>query len=304
MMRIIEPLQAMGADIRSEQGDGRAPLHIQGKKLKDFFYKSPIASAQVKSCLMLSAISSDIQLKYEEEELSRDHTENMLRFLGGSIQYESPLRFKILPPFTLEGAKFKVPGDISSAAFFMVLGLLAKSGEILIRNIGLNPARIGILTVLKSMNARIFIEKEREECGEKIGDLRVLPSELKKTEIPKSLIPSIIDEIPILSIAGLFSKGGFSIRHAEELRAKESDRIHSMVINLRALGLKVDEFQDGYEFDEVRELKPCLIQSFMDHRVAMSFYILKTLLPVEIQIDEDSWIDTSFPNFKKMLSLL
>jgi 3-phosphoshikimate 1-carboxyvinyltransferase len=301
MKRITAPLKLMGAEIESIHNDDKAPLRIKGKKLNSIFYKSPISSAQVKSCLMLGAISSDIELEYDEEEISRDHTENMLRFLGGKIEYKTKTNFIIKPPFQFKGNSFKVPGDISSAAFFIVLGLLSKKGSILIENVGLNPARVGILTVLREMGAKIEEENLREECGEKIGDLRVYPSELKKIEISKELIPSIIDEIPILAIAGLFSKNGFRIRNAEDLRAKESDRIHSMVKNLSNLGVNVEEHKDGYEFEEVNSIQPNLIESFMDHRIAMSFLILKTLLKNEIKIDDDSWIDTSFPNFKELI---
>ena len=301
MKRITEPLKLMKAEIESINQDDKAPLRIKGKKLNSIFYKSPISSAQVKSCLMLAAISSDVELEYDEEEISRDHTENMLQFLGGKIEYKTKTNFIIKPPFQFKGNSFKVPGDISSAAFFIVLGLLSKKGSILIQNVGLNPARIGVLTVLRNMGAKIEEENLRQECGEKIGDLRVFPSELKKIEITKELIPSIIDEIPILAIAGLFSKNGFSIRNAEDLRAKESDRIHSMVKNLSNLGIKLIEHNDGFEFEEINSIQPTLIESFMDHRIAMSFLILKTLLQNEIKIDDDSWIDTSFPNFKELI---
>lgn len=154
------------------------------------------------------------------------------------------------------------------------------------------------------MGGRIEVEKERSECGEIIGDLRVYPSKLKKADITSDLIPSIIDEIPILTIAGLFSENGFEIKNAEDLRAKESDRIHAMVSNLQKLGIVVEEAKDGYAFSEVNEIKPALIESFMDHRIAMSFLILKTLLQNEIQIDDDSWIDTSFPDFKAIVKRL
>ncbi|MCX7998890.1 MAG: 3-phosphoshikimate 1-carboxyvinyltransferase [Leptospiraceae bacterium] len=302
MKRIIDPLTAMGAKIESQNKDDRAPLIIHGKKLKDFVYKSPLSSAQVKSCLMLAAIASDVSLEYIETELSRNHTENMLEFLGGKIIYKTPTHFKIEPPFEFSGSLFRVPGDISSAAFFIVLGLLSKKGKLLIRNIGLNPARVGIINVLQTMGGNIQILNERSECGEKIGDLAVYPSQLKKVEISKDLIPAIIDEIPILTIAGLFSPNGFCIRHAEDLRAKESDRIHSMVSNLRNLGIEVEEYKDGYEFEEVHSIQVNLIQSFMDHRIAMSFLVLKKLLNIDLKIDDESWISTSFPNFHDLLS--
>ncbi len=304
MKRIIDPLNQMGANVHSQNNDGKAPLIIHGKQLKDFTYESPLSSAQVKSCLMLAAISSNVCLEYKETELSRNHTENIFQFLGGKIIYKSTTHFKIEPPYNFSGTNFRIPGDISSAAFFIVLALLSKKGKLLIENIGLNPARIGILKVLKDMGAEINILNQRNECGEKIGDLEILPSELKRVQIQKDLIPSIIDEIPILTIAGLFSQDGFCIRYAEDLRAKESDRIHSMVVNLRKLGINVEEYNDGYEFGEVKTIKPTVIESFMDHRIAMSFLILKKLLSENIQIDDESWILTSFPNFHKLLNTL
>ncbi len=305
MKRIIDPLTDMCAKIPSENQDGKAPLLVEGRKLNDFQYKSSLSSAQVKSCLMLAAISSGVSLDYEEEELSRDHTENMLLFLGGTLERKENFRFIIKPPYNLSGAEFKVPGDISSAAFFIVLGILSKNSEILIQNVGLNPARIGILTVLRKMGARIEVENERSECGEVIGDLHVYSSQLRKIEISSDLIPSIIDEIPILTIAGLFAENGFKISNAKDLRAKESDRIHSMVSNLKKLGVQVEEFEDGYEFREVKEIiSKVQIESFLDHRIAMSFLVLKTILQNEISIDDDSWIDTSFPTFKKILKEL
>ncbi|MGE8709935.1 3-phosphoshikimate 1-carboxyvinyltransferase [Leptospira interrogans] len=312
MGRIIKPLSSMGASIVGLGEKETAPLKIEGKKLKGFRYESPIASAQVKSCLMLAAISSETDLEYSENILSRDHTENMFRFLGNKIEQISPLHFKIKPPYVLNGGEFRVPGDISSAAFFLVLGVLAKEGNLLIKNIGLNPARTGILTVLQSMGAKIEIQNKRIECGEPVGDLKTYPSNLKKSNIPESLIPSIIDEIPILSVAGFFAEGGFEIRHAEELRAKESDRIHTMVSNFRELGIEVEEYTDGYSFDgtskkssevwtRLSTVKKIPIQSYMDHRIAMSFLIFKALSGLDLQIDETSWIETSFPGFEKLL---
>ncbi|PKA03923.1 3-phosphoshikimate 1-carboxyvinyltransferase [Leptospira ellisii] len=312
MGRIIQPLTAMGASIVGLGEKETAPLKIEGKKLNGFRYESPIASAQIKSCLMLAAIASEADLEYSETILSRDHTENMFRFLGNRIEQITPLRFKIGPPYVLNGGEFKVPGDISSAAFFLVLGVLAKEGNLIVKNIGLNPARIGILTALRLMGAQIDVLNERVECGEPVGDLKTYPSTLKKANIPESLIPSIIDEIPVLSIAGLFAEGGFEIRHAEELRAKESDRIHTMVSNFRALGIEVEEYPDGYALDGTSRRsaevwaglssgKSVPIRSFMDHRIAMSFLILRALSGFSLDIDETSWIETSFPGFETLL---
>ncbi|MCW7474994.1 3-phosphoshikimate 1-carboxyvinyltransferase [Leptospira levettii] len=302
MARIMNPLKEMGADIRSVEGNDKAPLFIQGKQLKDYSYKSPIASAQIKSALVLAALSSGISIDYQESEVSRDHTENMIRFLGGNIIHHSPIHFTVKPPYVFEGAKYVIPGDISSAAFFIVFGLCGGGSEpLLIKNIGLNPSRIGIITVLQNMGGKIEIVAKRVECGEEIGDLLIFPSKLKRTVITEDLIPSIIDEIPILTVAGLFSEGGFQISHAEELRAKESDRIHSMVSNLEKLGIHVNEVKDGYEFGEVTSIQKTKIETFMDHRIAMSFAILSKLAGVDLTFDDTSWVDTSFPGFFEIL---
>ncbi|TGK04831.1 3-phosphoshikimate 1-carboxyvinyltransferase [Leptospira semungkisensis] len=311
MSRIIKPLSAMGASIHGKED--KAPLEIQGKKLSPFVYKSPIASAQVKSCLMLAAMASETSLEYEEEILSRDHTENMFRFLGNKLQYSSPTHFKMEPPYIFEAGDFKVPGDISSAAFFLVLGVLLKEGSVLVKNVGLNPSRVGILKALEAMGAKILIHNERVECGEPVGDLEAVSSNLYFSDIPEEWIPSLIDEIPILTIAGLFAKGGFAIRHAEELRAKESDRITAMVENLRNLGILVHEYKDGYEIPEQNssanssELQAWLsgkgakISTKMDHRIAMSFLVLRAVSGLDLTPDETSWIETSFPGFESLL---
>ncbi len=311
MSRIIKPLRSMGASI--DGVEDRAPLEILGKKLSPFSYKSPIASAQVKSCLMLAAMASETSLEYEEDILSRDHTENMFRFLGNKLEYKSPTHFRMEPPYTFEARDFKVPGDISSAAFFLVLGILLKEGSVLVKNVGLNPSRIGILKALESMGAKIIVHNQRVECGESVGDLEAVSSDLHFSEIRKEWIPSLIDEIPILTIAGLFSKGGFSIRNAEELRAKESDRITAMVENLRNLGILVHEYEDGYEIPEQKSVgnsselnvwlsgKGASIFTKMDHRIAMSFMILRAATGLQLSLDETSWIETSFPGFESLL---
>lgn len=302
MGRIIEPLLAMGANISSKAQDGKAPLLIQGRKLQDFHYTSKISSAQVKSCLMLAAISSESSLDYEEPQLSRDHSENMVRFLGGKIVAKTgKYGFLLRPPYQWQASDFRVPGDISSAAFFLVLGCLAQKGSLTVENIGLNPARTGILQVLEDMGANLEYHNRRTECGEPVGDITTFPSELNFASIPADRIPALIDEVPILTIAGLFAKNGFLIRNARELRVKESDRITAMVENLRAMGAEVEEYADGYAVSEVYSLKPALIRSFMDHRIAMSFLVLQKLSGLAIDIDDDSWIDTSFPEFKNIL---
>lgn len=309
MDRILQPLKAMGAHVESLHHNGKAPLVVHGNQLQPFQYESPIASAQVKSCLLFAAMASNVPLVYKEPELSRNHTENMIRFLGGNLQYKSPIEFELNPPYLFPGLNFQIPGDISSAAFFIVLGILSNQGsKLIIENVGLNPSRLGIIEVLQKMGGKITIQNRREECGEEAGDIHVEPSVLSKIEIPKEWIPSIIDEIPILTISGLFTKGGFSIRGAEELRAKESDRIHSMIINLKKLNVPIEEYKDGYSFPEVDiNLIPknnISIETFMDHRIAMSFSILAKVIGADWNIEGKSWVETSFPNFYSLLESL
>ena len=301
MKRVLEPLRKMKADVGSVRDDDKAPLFVRGKKLSGIYYNSEIASAQVKSAVMLAAIASGADCTYKEIEQSRDHTENLFRYLGGKIKHFSEKEFSLSPPYKLEPKPLFIPSDISSASFFIVLACISKKTKVEIPNIGLNPSRIGILNLLKRMGAKITIMDSREECGEKVGTIVVESSDLEKVEISKSEIPSIIDEIPILSIAGLFAKGGFEIRHAEELRAKESDRITIMVQNLRNIGVEVEEFPDGYAFGDVSKIHSAKIETHMDHRIAMSFLILQTATGVSMNLDDTTFIDTSFPEFLGIL---
>ena len=305
MKRIIEPLTKMGADIISKNQKATPPLYIKGTQLQDFSYHSSIASAQIKSCLIFAAISSQVKLNYQEPTISRDHTERFLKYLSIPIQ-KNETEFQINPPYDIKEFEIEIPSDPSSAMFFIVLGLLLKKGTILLKNINLNPLRIESIKILEEMGGKIQILNQKEKFGEPIGDLLVESSDLEKVEISSSKIPSIIDEIPILTIAGLFSKNGFSIRNAKELRVKESDRIKAMVENLKKLKLDVVEYEDGYEFEGfTKEIpKEIFLHSFMDHRIIMSFLVLKFVSGLDIKFDNEEWILTSFPNFKQMLEKL
>lgn len=300
MDRIINPLSQMGAEILSN--NGKAPLKIIGKKLKGITYNSHVASAQIKSCLLLAGLSADSDTTVIEPAQSRNHTENLFEYLGIDIKIKSneitvsPLKKQ------LEGSEIFVPSDISSASFFIVLGILASKQGILIKNVGLNHTRIGILNVLKQMGANLKIENERKISGEIVGDIFVKKSNLKGIEISdKNLIPNIIDEIPIISVAAIFAEGKTIIKNANELRVKECDRISAIKNEFSKFGAKITECEDGLIIDgqeflsfESEKIKAI---SYMDHRIAMCEVILGILGKREVEIDDIDCINTSFPTF-------
>jgi 3-phosphoshikimate 1-carboxyvinyltransferase len=300
MDRIINPLSKMGAEILSN--NGKAPLKIIGQKLKGITYNSPVASAQIKSCLLLAGLSADSDTTVIEPAQSRNHTENLFEYLGINIKIKSneitvsPLKKQ------LEGREIFVPSDISSASFFIVLGILSSKEGILIKNVGLNHTRIGILNVLKQMGADLKIENERKISGEIVGDIFVKKSKLKGIEISdKNLIPNIIDEIPIISVAAIFAEGKTIIKNANELRVKECDRISAIKNEFSKFGAKITECEDGLIIDGQEflnfESEKVKAISYMDHRIAMCEVILGILGKGEVEIDDIDCINTSFPTF-------
>ncbi len=325
MGRILRPMISAGAEYSHKGEMDRLPVVIHGKKLLPIFHKENLGSAQVKSALVFASLVSQTPLQMEEAKLSRDHTENMLSSAGVQIdihKLDSGRLLEMEPPFTVNPIEYDIWGDISSAAFFIVLGLLMKKGELLIRDVLLNPFRTQFLEVLKKMGARMEIMEKELRGGEKGCDLRVLPSELKGYKISPAEIPSVIDELPILAIAGIFCEGEFSFRGAKELRVKESDRIDALVKNLRALGMEVEEYDDGLAFlgNPERTLAGS-IESFHDHRIVMSFEIARIvssqnsgkepdsldaiLNDPEFRISGQEWTTTSFPDFyEKIRSVL
>lgn len=297
MRRVADPLRQIGAIIDGRSGGNYAPLSIRGQKLKAFSFESKIASAQVKSALILAALQGDGVSTFLEPELSRDHSERMLRGMGAKIVSEG-LKVSIYPQEKpLEPLNITVPNDPSSGFFFAVAAAINKGSKVTLHNMLLNPTRIEAYKVLERMGAEVsFIEKE--SLYESVGDIVVVGKELNGVEVSKN-ISWLIDELPALSIAFANAKGKSVVKNAEELRVKESDRIASVVKNLRLCGIEVDEFQDGYEVVGA-EMKSATIQSFGDHRIAMSFAIAGTKVPMKIE-DTDC-INTSFPNFVSLLS--
>jgi 3-phosphoshikimate 1-carboxyvinyltransferase len=303
MLRVVEPLQFIGADISASEL-GTLPLVIKPSgNLHTVEYKMKVASAQVKSALILAALHLDDQTIIHETTQTRDHTERML----GLDTESSDSEIKIIASKKNYPQPFEmtIPSDISTASFFIVLTLLLKNSELLIKNVSLNPTRTGIIKILIEMGGLISIEKEFTENGEIRGDLLVKSSELKSIKIPDEIIPSIIDEIPILSVAGLFAEGNFKIGNAKELRIKESDRIKSLCDNYQLLGLDVIESADGFEIGgTVTNYEDILFESFGDHRIAMAFSILAMILRNGGSVNQFESVAVSNPDFIEQIKNL
>ncbi|MFA5833078.1 MAG: 3-phosphoshikimate 1-carboxyvinyltransferase [Bacteroidota bacterium] len=296
MKRIIDPLMKMGAKI-SATDKFTAPLTIHPvEKLKAIDYELPIASAQVKSAVLFAGLFADGTTRVIEHEPSRDHTERMLNLVP---EHKDGKTFISIKGGTMFHARpFAVPGDPSSAAFFIVAALIVPNSEIMISNVGLNPSRIGFLKILRQMGGNISIENERIVGGEPLGDLVVKSSSLKTDFILNGeIIPNLIDEIPILSIAAAFASGTFEVRDAHDLRNKETDRIAAVCFNLRKMGIDVQEHQDGFAFDSKKDLLSSEFDSFDDHRIAMAFGIASLALKKESKIINAECVSISFPTF-------
>ncbi|KFL34367.1 MULTISPECIES: 3-phosphoshikimate 1-carboxyvinyltransferase [unclassified Sulfurospirillum] len=297
MRRVADPLREIGAKIDGRNNGNYAPLGIRGETLKAFHYESKIASAQVKSALILAALQADGISTFSEPELSRDHSERMLRGMGANVVSEG-LHVSIHPQTSpLKPLHMKVPNDPSSGFFFAVAAAINTGSSVTLHNMLLNPTRIEAYNVLKRMGAEVvFIEKE--SVYESVGDIIIMGKELHGVEVSEN-ISWLIDELPALSIAFACAQGKSLVKNAQELRVKESDRISSVVKNLRLCGIDVEEFEDGYEVSG-GALKRATINSFGDHRIAMSFAIAGTR--VSMKIEDIECINTSFPNFIELLS--
>ncbi|NIM03757.1 3-phosphoshikimate 1-carboxyvinyltransferase [bacterium] len=300
MKRIILPLREMGAKISSPD-DNHPPITIVGQKLHPIDYLSPVASAQVKSCVLLAGLYAQGRTSLTEPSLSRDHTERMLRYLGAPIETKGRTIF--IEGVTELGAKpITVPGDISSAAFFIIACLLLQNSQIRIKGVGVNPTRTGILDILKNMGAEIVIENVRELCGEPVADLVVNSSSLAGVEIGGELIPRIIDEIPVLAVAATQAEGVTEISDARELRVKESDRIGNVVSQLSRMGALIEEKEDGMVISGGKRLVGTSVNSYGDHRMAMALTIAGLIADGETTINDVACINTSFPHFIDILN--
>ena len=304
MKRILEPLSSMGADISSINGSGCAPLAIRPSKLHGISYLSPIASAQVKSCLLLAGLYADGATSVTEPVLSRNHTELMLSAFGADIR-SAGTTAAIEPEPQLKGLKVEVPGDISSAAYFIAAGLLTKDSEILIQNVGVNPTRDGIRKAASAMGGSIQALNERTVSGEPVCDLLVCSSDLKGTVIEGALIPALIDEIPILAVMAAFAEGTTVIRDAAELKVKESDRIKTVTDNLRRMGAAVTPTDDGMIINGNRSLlHGAEFDSYLDHRIAMSFAVAALAIDEPCTMRNAECVTISYPDFYKDLAKL
>ena len=303
MSRAIKPLQQMGAHIWGRKGSTLAPLAVQGQSLKPIHYNSPIASAQVKSCILLAGLTVEGQTTITEPALSRDHSERMLRAFGAKLVTDPETNsVTITGPAQLFGQKVIVPGDISSAAFWLVAGAIVPDSELVIENVGVNPTRTGILDALAMMGADIQLENQREVAGEPVADLRVRSSRLQSCTIAgEDLIPRMIDEIPIMAVAAIFAQGTTIIRDAAELRVKESDRIAVMVQQLNQMGAQVRELPDGMEITGGTPLTGTDVDSHTDHRIAMSLAIAALNANGTTTIHRAEAASVSYPTFNATL---
>ncbi|MQG18299.1 MAG: 3-phosphoshikimate 1-carboxyvinyltransferase [SAR202 cluster bacterium] len=302
MGRIMKPLSLMGAEILSQNGNDLPPLLINGKSLQGIEYKMPISSAQVKSSLMIAALHSEGKSEITQPSFSRDHTERMMLSMGADIVQDG-LKI-IVNPSDLTSKNITVPGDISSAAFWMVLGCIHPSSEIKIANIGINSTRLGIIDVLKSMNANLILENEREINNEPIADVIVKSSDLENIEISGDLVPRIIDELPVLALAACFAKGQTVVKDAEELKFKESDRISATVEGLSNLGADIIATEDGFIINGGKKLRGGNCFSYGDHRIAMTMAIAGIMAEGTTTIIDAEAVDVSYPMFWHTLKII
>jgi 3-phosphoshikimate 1-carboxyvinyltransferase len=302
MQRIIGPLSKMGAKIWSRQ-DGLAPLSIKGQKLAAMKYELPVASAQLKSSILLASLKTEAETVIIEPAVSRDHTERMLKGAGIDLEIKKDrIILKKAAKRKLNSFKINVPGDISSAAFFIAAGLLAESGELLIKNVGINQTRSGFLEVVEAMNGNIELLNQKDQGGEPTADILVKPSKLKGVEVSGEIIPRLIDEIPIISVMAVMAEGKTIIKDAEELRVKETDRIAAVVKEFKRLGIEIKENEDGMEIKGIQTVEGGIeVESYHDHRIAMSLAVLALNTEKGIIINGSEIIATSFPNFKEFL---
>ena len=302
MKRIMEPLTRMGGHISSILRNGCAPLYIAPGKLHGIHYDSPVASAQVKSSILLAGLYADGETSVTEPSLSRNHTELMLKEFGADIRSQYDLNTSkatafIRPCSELYGQKIMVPGDISSAAYFIAAGLLVPDSEILIKNTGINATRAGILKVCEDMGANITLLNERTEGGEAIADILVRTSKLHGTTISGDIIPTLIDEIPIIAIMAAAAEGTTIIKDAAELKVKETNRIETVVDNLKAMGCDIIATDDGMIIHGGKTLHGTTIHTLLDHRIAMAFSIAALIAEDTTRILDSKCVDVSYPTF-------
>jgi 3-phosphoshikimate 1-carboxyvinyltransferase len=304
MRRVTEPLGLMGASFEEMGEPGRLPLRVAGGALRPLELELPVASAQVKSALLLAGLSGGVSVRLTEPGRSRDHTERMLRAAGVRVPSAAAgpgSRIELLdPPERISAREWQVPGDFSSAAFFLVLALLGGAGPSLeVRDVGLNPTRTGLLGILRRMGARLEVESTRPDdgIGEPLGVLGAAPSGLSATAVEPHEVPEAIDELPILAAAAARARGVTRITGAAELRVKETDRIRALAENLRRVGVTVEELDDGLEIEGTDAPLTGRVPSYGDHRIAMAFGVLGALPGNDVQVEGAHVVDVSYPDF-------
>ncbi len=301
MSRVIEPLQLMGAEIIGRAGNKYPPLAINGKSLKGISYIPDVASAQVKSAILLAGLTAKGDTLIREKIPTRDHSERMLAAMGADLSIDEG-EIKLVPGRELSAQDFLVPGDISSAAFLLVLASIVPGSELFIRDVGINPTRDGILAVLEGMGASFKIENQRVFGGEVVADILVRSADLKGITIEGKMIPRLIDELPVLAVAMAAAQGTSVVKNAEELRVKETDRIRAIVEELAGLGVQIKENTDGFSVTGSRELfKGGIVNSRGDHRIAMSLAVAAQICEGETTIRNAEAVNISFPEFWNLL---
>ena len=299
MQRVGQPLSIMGADVRGRGQGNFAPLAVQGCKLRGAVVGTPVASAQVKSALLLAALTADGTSTVIEPAHSRDHSERMLKAFGADLDVggEMGRHITVRPGAQLQGQHVVVPGDISSAAFWLIAGALVPGADLTVENVGLNPTRTGVLEVLEQMGARIEVLNQRDVAGEPVGDLRVTHGSLKAFRFGEEIMPRLVDEVPILSVAACFCDGESQITGAAELRVKETDRLAVMARQLKAMGADIDEHPDGLTIRGGRPLKAAKLDSETDHRVAMSLAVAALMAKGDSTLARSEAAAVSYPSF-------
>ncbi len=296
MKRIMEPLSLMGADISSKKNNDCAPLIINGKSLHGITYTTKTASAQVKSSILLAGLYADTPTQVTEPAISRNHSEIMLKAYGADLSVHDKT-IMLNPANELFAQKVEVPGDISSAAYFIVAGLIAPNSEILIKNVGINKTRDGIIKVVLAMGGNITLLNERTACGEKVADILVKTSELTGTIIEGTIIPTLIDELPVIAVLATYAKGQTIIKDASELKVKECNRIDAVTKNLQAMGADITATEDGFIINGGAPLHGTSIETYHDHRIAMSFAIAELIADGTNTYDHPECVNISYPTF-------
>lgn len=292
MGRVVQPLSMMGAKIENEY----CPLYITGTKLHGIDYKMPVASAQVKTAIILAGLYADGETVIHEIEKSRDHTELMLSAMGADLTVDN-LDITVKPTNDLTAFNVDVPGDISSAAFFLVLGAIMPNSQITVTNVGINPTRTGIIDVLKDMGANITLENVHTSAGETVADITVRSSSLKGTTVGGDIIPRLIDELPIIAVAAVFANGQTVIKDAQELKVKETNRIRAVVDEFNKCGIDITETDDGMIINGGKSIHGADFKTYGDHRMAMSLTVLAQLADGESTLDDSDCACVSYPTF-------